>query len=67
MGERDPEREERERWWWGGGERQNGGEIRGKTEKRREAEKLASGHCMTNKGTALQHCRKPLEKKRSAD
>lgn len=48
-------------------ERQNGGEIRGKTERGREAEKLALWYCMTNKGTALHHCRTLLEKKRSVE
>lgn len=28
---------------------------------------LALGHYMTNKGTALNHCRTPIEKKRKTD
>lgn len=39
------------------------GRLGGKREKRSEAQKLASGHLMTNKGTALHHCRTPFRRK----
>lgn len=41
------------------------GRLGGK--ERREALKLALEHHMTNKGTALHHCRTPLEKKKKTN